>query len=975
MAIYGPTNIEVDVPQGNDTPQVNDDPAVQQQPEETPQGLNDAAEHTNADSHDAVDSPKHFSSVHQGEHVSHPKEEDIAGGKTEEEVEEEEDSDAGKKGEGTKVDISESGVTFESFEEGLGGIGGATAGAGVGVTAAAKEAEQTAEGSEESTDAATGTSENVTEGAKSSSHQTILVAQAEGTIEGTEAAAAEEITGDTEIEAETEPEITTPTESATTEENTNDDDDDKPIVTDEEPVTERVFAAPTLTVENASGAEDSNVSLNITITSNNPHITNETITVSISNVPAGATLSAGSSQGGGVWEVDSSDLADLTITPTENSSEDFKLLIEATATDDDNSDASETTDSTEELLIELTPVADAPSLTVTGAVTGNEDTAIPLTISSSLVDASETLSDITISRVPDGATLSAGKDNGDGSWVLTSAELAGLTITPPSNSDADFELSIDVTSTESDATIATSSDTITVTVQAVLDGAVLTADDVSGDEDTSILLGITASLIDTDGSETLGNVTISGVLNGSLSVGTDQGDSIWTVTQAQLAGLSFVPDNHFSGSVDLTVTVTASESGGTPLGVVSPMTVTVNPVADTPNLTVTDAVTGNEDTTISLTISASLIDASETLSNVTISGVPTGATFFDVSNAPASISAVGTNNGDGSWTFTVAELSGLAIKAPGDSDVDFQLTVEVTSTESDDTTATASKTIDVTVDGVADAPTLTANDVFGTQGTAIALDVTSALTDKDGSETLSIDISGVPADATFSTGTDNGDGSWTFTKAQLTGLEFNAPSGGEEHILTVTATSTESGSGDTANTATNFSVVAFDVQQGTKIDNTLTGTAAPDQIFGAFGDDTISGLGGRDELHGDGGDDRITGGGGDDVLFGGTGNDTFFFTGLSGTDTVDGGSVNSSSWTDIIQLGNATQAPSATIDGLGSWVLTTSDAYTIDAVFKTITFDDGDASGTITLFGSGNEITFSNIDQIQWDPIIPEEQI
>jgi large repetitive protein len=43
-----------------------------------------------------------------------------------------------------------------------------------------------------------------------------------------------------------------------------------------------------------------------------------------------------------------------------------------------------------------------------------------------------------ISGVPSGAVLSAGTDNGDGSWTLTSAQLSGLTITPPANSDGDF---------------------------------------------------------------------------------------------------------------------------------------------------------------------------------------------------------------------------------------------------------------------------------------------------------------------------------------------------------------------------------------------------------------------------------------------------------------------------------------------------------------------------------------------------------
>ena len=58
--------------------------------------------------------------------------------------------------------------------------------------------------------------------------------------------------------------------------------------------------------------------------------------------------------------------------------------------------------------------------------------------------------EITISGVPDGATLSAGTDNGDGSWTLTSAQLTGLTVTPPADSDADFTLTVTAAATEAE---------------------------------------------------------------------------------------------------------------------------------------------------------------------------------------------------------------------------------------------------------------------------------------------------------------------------------------------------------------------------------------------------------------------------------------------------------------------------------------------------------------------------------------------
>ena len=135
------------------------------------------------------------------------------------------------------------------------------------------------------------------------------------------------------------------------------------------------------------------------------------------------------------------------------------------------------------------PVADAPSLTVRRA-SGNEDTAIALTISSALTDTdgSETLS-IKISGVPAGATLQPGTDNGDGSWTLTPAQLAGphdhaarqqrCRLHADGDGDRDGRLGGD---TDDHA------DTVPVTVNPVADAPTLTMPDASGNEDTAIAL-------------------------------------------------------------------------------------------------------------------------------------------------------------------------------------------------------------------------------------------------------------------------------------------------------------------------------------------------------------------------------------------------------------------------------------------------------------------------------------------------------
>ncbi len=96
--------------------------------------------------------------------------------------------------------------------------------------------------------------------------------------------------------------------------------------------------------------------------------------------------------------------------------------------------------------ITVLPSPDAPVLILQPA-TGTEDTAIPLDIEVVVTDPAEVVT-IAITGVPAGALLSAGAKNADGSWTLTPAQLAGLTLTPPPDSSDDFTLTVTATSRE-----------------------------------------------------------------------------------------------------------------------------------------------------------------------------------------------------------------------------------------------------------------------------------------------------------------------------------------------------------------------------------------------------------------------------------------------------------------------------------------------------------------------------------------------
>jgi hypothetical protein len=61
--------------------------------------------------------------------------------------------------------------------------------------------------------------------------------------------------------------------------------------------------------------------------------------------------------------------------------------------------------------------------------------------------------------------------------------------------------------------------------------------------------------------------------------------------------------------------------------------------------------------------------------------------------------------------------------------------------------------------------------VNGTEDTAVPLGITLTQEDHDGSETLTSFIMTVPDTVTLSAGTNNNNGTWTLTRAELNNIE------------------------------------------------------------------------------------------------------------------------------------------------------------------------------------------------------------
>jgi hypothetical protein len=97
---------------------------------------------------------------------------------------------------------------------------------------------------------------------------------------------------------------------------------------------------------------------------------------------------------------------------------------------------------------------------------------------------------------------------------------------------------------------------------------------------------IDAAQVEGDLAGTNLTVNVSGLAGGTLNQGTLNGDGSYTLTAAQLAGLTFMPAAEFTGTVNLSVTATDTEpsSGTSATSAAKTLAATVNPVAEAPSL-------------------------------------------------------------------------------------------------------------------------------------------------------------------------------------------------------------------------------------------------------------------------------------------------------------------------------------------------------------------------------------------------------
>ncbi len=372
-----------------------------------------------------------------------------------------------------------------------------------------------------------------------------------------------------------------------------------------------------------------------------------------------------------------------------------------------------------------------------------------------------------------------------------------VSVLPPDDFSGMLTLGITVT-VAGFGTTATAHLDYAITVIPVADVPDVTGDDQTTLEDQPVALpNLAGNLNDIDNSEVL-SFEIRGVPAGaSFQSGhvSPLDPTVWIFTPAEIAaGVTFVPTTNSIATVNMTIRAIATEqANGDTAYAEAPVVVHITPL-NGPFIT-TSAVDTNEDTQVALgshiTLGDHDPDGSERIDGLTVAGLPAGTAF--VIAAATGVQVV-MNNPVSPTGFTISAdplyagppltpaqiekaikdtLATLKVTPPLNSDTD--LSVSITVSAHDATTGedhSAHATLSVPVHAVADQPSGNGSG-SGNEDTWIAVPITVAPTDTDGSETLEyVEITGVPA--TASVRWQNGDGSTntsgTVTVDPLTGV-------------------------------------------------------------------------------------------------------------------------------------------------------------------------------------------------------------
>lgn len=550
--------------------------------------------------------------------------------------------------------------------------------------------------------------------------------------------------------------------------------------------------------------------------------------------------------------------------------------------------------------ITVLPINDAPTVVVPGAQSGSEDVPLPISgISVGDVEVAAAGAEILVTITAQQGTISF--TTVDPAAVVTDGGTATVTITGTlaavNNTLATlvYQGNLNYFGTDTieieadDQGLAgapgglTTTQTIAITLASINDAPVI-ADPglLSTAEDTPLVFSLSVTDVDADPGEVTvallvfqGTLTLAQTTGLTFLAGDGSGDNSVTIRgrladiAAALTNMTYAPNLNYYGADVLVVNANDNGnagSGGTLtdaalLGIdVGDATSGTN---DPPAVNVPIAQTASEDTDLVLPgVSISDVDAGTGTIEVTVA-VTNGRLTI---TPPGGLSITAGANGSATITMqgTLADintaLGSLIYRGNANYSGSDQLTIQVSDLGSTGAggALTASGSVNITVTAVADTPTLAVQNAVGGENAFIPLTLNAALVDADGSETLTVQIAGVPTGVILNQGTNLGGGVWQVSSGQLAGLGIIAPDNVNATLM-ITATATEASNGSAASsmqilafTATNASPSASlsaptTTTIGQKVTITLSitdpgflnaaaGTSEPLTVFVNFGD-------------------------------------------------------------------------------------------------------------------------------------------
>jgi len=385
-------------------------------------------------------------------------------------------------------------------------------------------------------------------------------------------------------------------------------------------------------------------------------------------------------------------------------------------------------------------------------------------------DSSVTLSVLENDTDVDNDTLSVTSASASEGTITVNANNS-VTYTPP----ADFDGAATATYTISDGNGGTATASISFTVEGVNDAPIALDDTAVVDEDASVTVAVLAN--DSDIDEDVLSVSAASSAQGSAVITAD-------------SQVTFSPNADFNGEATVSYTV-SDGNGATDTATV---TVTVNPVNDTP-VTVDDTATVEEDGSVVTDVLANDSDIDEDV-----------LTISDVTVDEGSVAIQG-----GQVSYTPDE--------------NFNGTATITYTVSDGNGATATGTLVVTVSAVNDAPTLADFTAATNQNEALTIDVIANVEDVDTEDTHTI-VSATSSDGTV----EVVDGKLVYTPSEDYSGEVTIDvciqdAEGEEACARITVTVVYTNIGPVVED------LEFTIQEGDSLPLTLTGTDADEDVL------------------------------------------------------------------------------------------------------------------------------------------------